>query len=160
MVLRNHWLQAGFDGTMSTSTFKNDVLTVPAGATLKKVLLLNASVSGRHTVVGWGTSPNISAILRVTINNSVYSNRVVYQSGRMLPHVGYALYDSFTTQRIYSQIWSAGDNELGVNQQMNYNGPGQPALTVTCFLQFLNQELGPADINLRVLYNWRVLYYL
>jgi hypothetical protein len=158
-VLRNHWLQNSFDGVLTTRQAKTLAVTVPAGGTLKRIQLVNAAFYARADQTTWNTQPNPSFGLSVTINNAVYPNRIIYRKQARIPMTVFTHYNVNALTTHYSQLVHAGDAEMGFGQQCSYNGPGQPALTVSFALGLADFEGLAADLTYRCQWIVQALYY-
>lgn len=162
MVLRNHWVSGGFDGALNTGALGRTTLSVPAGATLKKVMINNNMWYGRADSTTFSPGqPNPQWYCDIMINNALYPTRYIFRSQRAMPRTSFCHYNVNALTTHYSQLFHGGDNELGVNQSVSYNGPGAPALPVQFTLAQSNPEGNPPaqDLNMRVQFICWILYY-
>jgi hypothetical protein len=162
VALRNHWVLGGNDITLNTGQVSQTVLTVPAGATLKKVMINNNMWYGRQDNTTFSNAcPNPQWACTILINNTLYPNRYIFRTQRRIPFTAFTHYNVNALTTHYSQLFHAGDNELGVNQSVSYNGPGAPALPVTFTVVQNNPEgagLGNS-VSMRVQFICWILYY-
>lgn len=162
MVSRYHWLDASIDTSWpsgSIAVIMNQTVTVPAGGILKKVLFKECLMVGKQT----GTSDTAltpwGVIQDVTITSGPNVNRKVMSTTRRVPMVFSAYLQGFANDWV--AFHSAGDNELGVDQQCSFGKASDVAnwninVTVKTNTQIPGQS---TSITGRVQFWCRLLYY-
>jgi hypothetical protein len=94
--------------------------TIPAGGVLKKFVLINSLMLGEASHRDFDSVGTAGFRVSFFYQPAGMLPRNIYSSSRRIPTSATALYDPLTAERIYTAYWSAGDNELGVDQQCSY----------------------------------------
>lgn len=95
--------------------------TVPPGSTLRRFMLRGSSFLGRISgndyryMTPWQWSHTVTVYLPPD-----YTPKPIYTSIRSIPTEFSQLYDFETSERIYTQLYTAGDNELAFDQSTGY----------------------------------------
>lgn len=122
MVSRYHWLSFPVDTSplpdSSLITLLNHDYTIPAHATLKKVLFHNVQLGGMTNGNDYTYVPVWNCVSIVKIIYGPGSTRIIYRSGRRIPTYTTAYLAGLTNR--YSSYISAGDLELGIDQKCSY----------------------------------------
>jgi hypothetical protein len=107
-------------GVLTPSAFPGAVAAVPANGIIKRVQVRQNRILASIDGIG------VNAVGPATLDQNVAyidpfgHSRNVFESVRSIPAEYTALYDPATLQRVYAENFSAGDNELEVNQGMSY----------------------------------------
>jgi hypothetical protein len=101
-------------------------LTIPANGILKRFQVRENTVVGSLDGIGVNSVGPGTLLQQVVFRDSAGSPRTIFSSARSIPGQYTALFDIATTQRVYAVNYSAGDNELEVNQGSAYGKHTDP----------------------------------
>lgn len=155
----SHWVFSSVDSS-SVGPFyvRNLDVAVPAGATMKRFLLNNCSVTSRHSEEGFQQINMLYQQTTVEVISGQYNGRELYRQTVRVPMEIAAFFDSSNFQRIYSAYYYAGDRELGINEKCSYGTRDGPGFTVRCQVSGDKQAGGFNVPNVAYRFVFRVLY--
>jgi hypothetical protein len=160
---RYHWaIGGGGSGTWSgSSSFGSHSPGVPAGATLKRVLVVNNAWRGRGQTTTEPPPDQLSLNQTLSLSGGWYGSRDIYTTSRLFRYEGFGVYNVNALRTTYSALYGAGDDEVGINHECNYGGPGKNVgtLTYTWILVSGGASVPPGTAG-NWQYNVRFLYYL
>lgn len=107
-------------GAITTGTHMTLTLTIPAGSILKKYLIYGNSLQARNSAAGFDSIAPLQATQKITIGSTRIGARQIFYSVRRIPFEAVAIYDVATLERVYTQYFNAGDDELGVDEKCSY----------------------------------------
>lgn len=135
MVSRLTWVRTSGQGSTNSNQAITPVMsvTVPAGATLKRVVthwaIQGTQFSQNSNVFTVGA---LEVQEDIQINNAVYVNRTIQTRRAMMRTTSLSwLETGMIPPRFFVLDQTLDDIALGINHECSYNGPGKPALTVT-----------------------------
>jgi hypothetical protein len=163
MASRYHWVQAGFQTSWSgTTVLPAADVVIPAGATMKRFVVSNFAITGKTVGSNQDTLQPIYCDEQVKITTNPYLNHILYDTTRMVPvqSLSTMVTELGIGYRIYTQIVSAGDLELGINEKTSYGKIGGAAFTVRFQASIFPKGPTPSLASGAVKYNFRALYYL
>jgi hypothetical protein len=116
------WVKSdvSISGSLAHSLVTPITLAIPAGGVVKRFQLRSNLVSAELTGIGYNSVGPGGLLQAVEFVDEHFVSRTIFSSARAIPSWGTALYDPATLQRVYSQYFSAGDNELEINQGCSY----------------------------------------
>lgn len=126
---------------------------------MKRFLLEEAWIHGRHSGVGIDSVWPMVLRLGVDITAGAYSPRNIFQDSVLVPSEVVALYDTTTLERIYTQYATGGSKELGFNQKCSYGTNDGPGFTVTLQPHLVAQPGALANLDGHATFVFKALYF-
>lgn len=164
MASRYHWVQGGINTTWVNAAPFSTVQTVsfPAGAELKKVLLKQNTIAGVQSAEGFNMIAPMLVDCSASFATGANTGKTVFSYTRALQNNICVLDDFFTHQRIYSNYFCAGDNELGLDMKCSWGKATEPAYTIRVGINIQGSGVPGLTYSSTgyVLFNVRFLYYL
>ena len=159
---RYHWLNTSYDQAWPAGggTLTNLDVVIPAHATMKRFVVRNTGIQGVGTGIGFDMVVNLFWLCSIDIVAGQYSPRNLFGTQRAIPAQVVALYDTPTTQRVYTHYVNAGDNELGINEKASYGLTTGGTFTVRLATSIHKQAGALSIISGRAQAEFKVLYYL
>lgn len=155
----SHWIDASFDDVFAGAPNLTPLfLNVPAGATIKKLLVRGIAVRGWATGYAFDHVEPVSLQQVIRFETGPYATRILYRSVRRLTASYVALYDFSTLQRVYTQYVCGTDNDCEINQQVSYGLASGGASQVSYRSGILAAGTGPHNLNFRAQSQFSILY--
>jgi hypothetical protein len=162
MATRYHWTQSRVSITSfylaGNIPLPNVVL--PASAILKRFVINGLDIRGIATGTGFNVIDNYALSMTIQLNNPLYGLRQLFYGSYRLRSMNTALYDIATTQRIYTQYLSIGDQDCGVSKRTSYGQTGSGTISTISHQFFLTSVGGTAPTSGRTNIGVQYLYYL
>ncbi len=135
-----HWETGGFDVT-GTPTFNSDQVTsldLPAGATLKKVLVRQTGIHLKLAGTDWSAINPFELTMLIEMVGGLWDGRELFAGTFDVPFETNGFEVSGVP--VYQAFWHAGDRELAVNQRCSYfigtSAPANVRFTTAMFSDF------------------------
>lgn len=130
---RYHWLTiGGGSGTWTgAANFQNLPIAVPAGATIKRLLINRCSWKGRAQTTTEPPPDALALNQTFVLSGGWYPNRTIYDTSTTFNYTGFGVYNVNALRTTYSAIYGGGDHEFGINHPCEYGGPGKNPGTLT-----------------------------
>jgi hypothetical protein len=135
MATTAHWVRTGSNGTVASGSAIPDLtVNIPVNATVQRVVfggfaaaLNNAPTDGNKTLVPF------YLLQTAYLQYGLATPKILHEGYRRIPHALALMFDSTQaagSNRIYQMLHSAGDDDIGLNLQMSWGGPGSTACKV------------------------------
>jgi hypothetical protein len=163
MASRFHWVRGSIDQAWPHNLTAGTPVTlpIPAGGILKKFLCHHCLAHGVQGGNGFTAVGVWALTMTVTIASGTNIGREIFDTRRAIPGQHVAFFDVTTPQRIYNAYYSAGDKELGFNQQCSYGKITDPAWSIKLDWFPLNEVGGLNGIvDGRIILGFDCLYFL
>ncbi len=120
-MVTSHWIDAGYqEGWNAGETPKVINAPIPAGATLKRLIVSENVIEGRAGGDNIGSVGSIYVRRTIVSTGPEYADHIFYTDIVAIEGHFVALYDSTTLERIYTVYFNTGDERLLINQQLSF----------------------------------------
>lgn len=156
----SHWIETSFDNVFSGAPALTPLfLNVPAGATIKKVLVRGIAIRGWATGLAFDHVEPVCLYHQIRFETGPYAPREIYKATARLQADYVALYDFATLQRVYTQYVCGTDTDCEINQQVSYGLASGGASQLSYRAVVLAAGTGPHNLNFRAQATFRILYH-
>lgn len=155
------WIQTGSSKVGSGYlSFDPMVLTIPSGATLKRMILANVHYQAIQQGTTWDALSPTTWDMNVLLNSSYYGTKLIYRATRAIPMAVTSSIDNLPTALVrWSAYFVAGENELGFNQRASYGTHDTPAFTISLSAGASPRPGSPTTANYDASCLFQALYY-